>query len=27
MFSDEVMTNIYLRLFEKVLEEHPESRW
>jgi glycosyltransferase involved in cell wall biosynthesis len=27
MFSDEVMTNNYLRLFEKVLEEHPESRW
>jgi DNA-directed RNA polymerase subunit F len=27
MFSDEVMTNNYLQLFEKVLEEHPESRW
>jgi glycosyltransferase involved in cell wall biosynthesis len=27
MFSDEVMTNNYLRLFEKVLKEHPESKW
>ena len=27
LFSDEVMTNNYLSIFQKVLEEYPESKW
>jgi hypothetical protein len=27
MFTDEIMTNNYLSIFKKVLDDDPESRW
>jgi hypothetical protein len=27
MFTDEIMTNNYLSIFEKILVDNPESRW
>jgi hypothetical protein len=27
MFTDEIMTNNYLSIFEKVLEDDPNFRW